>query len=126
MSLCSDLNTVTSWHHCRTTAVKLSFASLWQLQQFWIQPPAATVSKAWGLLQSTTICELTIILDTSKVAWGGCLHLPKGNCKLIGELQVIPAYMAVCEARGVWMAAQIEDYIHLLELRAVLNMLHAF
>ena len=81
------------------------------------------MGKPWGPPQSTSVCELTISLDASKVAWGGCLHLPAGPCRTGGE---VSAVLADAAARAAWSAAQSEEFIHLLELRAVIHTLHAF
>ena len=43
-----------------------------------------------------------------------------------GEVSTVPADAAACAARGAWSAAQAEEFIHLLELRAVIQMLRAF
>ena len=68
----------------------------------------------------TTICELTVSSDASRVAWGGCLHLPTAAHRTDGTTPVPTV------ARGAWSPSQVAEYIHVLEMRAVLNTLTMF
>ena len=68
----------------------------------------------------TTICKLTVSLDASHVAWGGCLHLPTAAHRTDGTT---PVPMI---ARGAWSPSQVAEYIHVLEMCAVLNTLTMF
>ena len=68
----------------------------------------------------TTICKLTVSLDASRVAWGGCLHLPNAAHQTDGTTPI------PMEARGAGSPSQVAEYIHMLEMRAVLNTLTMF
>ena len=68
----------------------------------------------------TTICELTVSLDASRVAWGGCLHLPNAAHRTDGTTSVPTV------AQGAWSPSQVAEYIHVLEMCAVLNTLTMF
>ena len=59
-------------------------------------------------------------LDDSHNAWGGCLHLPTTDQDSGGEA-VLPAVVL-----GACSALQVEYYIHVLKMRAVLNTLTMF
>ena len=43
-----------------------------------------------------------------------------------GEVSVVLADAAECAAQGAWSAVKAEEFIHLLELRAVIHTLCAF
>ena len=72
------------------------------------------------------VCEHTISSDASKVAWDGCLHLPAGPCHTGGEISAVSADSTEHAACGAWNLAQMKEFIHLLELWAVIHMLYTF
>ena len=55
-----------------------------------------------------------------RITWGGCLNLPTTDQDSGGEA-VLPAVVL-----EVWSALQVEYYIHVFEMRAVLNRLTMF
>ena len=105
--------------------VKLSTASLKQLQRFRLFPPPVVMGKPWGQPQSTSVCELTISSVASKVAWGSCLHLRAGPCHTGGEVSAVLVDSAKCAVCGAWSKEQAEEFIHLFELWAVIHTFRA-
>jgi hypothetical protein len=86
--------------------VKLSAASQTALKSFWKKLLPGTARK-WGVTPATSVVDLTISTDASKLAWGACLH---GNHKAIKGEQLFTT------ARQTWPTLQQAEHIYLLEL----------
>ena len=73
MALYRDLNSAPGWKW--SVKVKLSAASLTALKRFWLQLNTTNnIGKGWGISPLTSVCDLTISMDASKLAWGAYLY----------------------------------------------------